>query len=335
MNRARANTIFLIVIAALVAFFATTAALAERADSQPSGLNIGLGDRAFGHVWSRTLRVRCDRGDSLSRALRRAREGYTIRIHGTCHESIVVRTDRLTLLGIGGATIDGSGKTSEAVVLVDGARGFHIENLYVQNGVDQGILATHQARGKLKNVSMTGNGTVGLSIDRSHLEIEDVSMNNNGTTGMDAFSGSTVVAFGDIAASNNGGDGLAANGKTFFEVRGANVSASQNLGSGISIINDSRLQIFSFPEAQGSSITATNNGFAGIGLPGSELSVVGAEFFGSGANVITASDNFLFGFFMPRGWHFQSACYGQVYCRKQPGWHADGRWCECADCRGP
>jgi hypothetical protein len=61
------------------------------------------------------------------------------------------------------------------------------------------------------------------------------------------------------------------------------------------------LQIFSFPEAQGSTITASNNGFAGIGLPGAALSVVGAEFFGSGANVITASENFLFGFFMPAG----------------------------------
>ena len=63
------------------------------------------------------------------------------------------------------------------------------------------------------------------------------------SSGMDAFAASTVVAFGDIQAVDNGGDGLVANGKTFLEVRGASVLAERNQGSGLSIINDSRLQI--------------------------------------------------------------------------------------------
>lgn len=303
MTKLKPYSLILVAIVALVTFLVTAAALADDLNyDNPELSTIDLRSEFGWRTRSgRTIRVRCDRDHSLSRALRRAREGYTIRISGTCHESVTVKTDNLTLVGVDGAIIDGAGSPSEAVVLIDGARGFHLDNLTVRNGADQGILATHQSQGRLRNIITTGNRTVGLSIDRSHLELDNVSMENNTTNGMDAFSGSTVVLFGEISANGNGGDGLAANGKTFLEVRGARVSASHNRGSGISVINDSRLQIFSFPEAQGSTITANNNGFAGIGLPGSELSVVGAEFFGSGANVITASENFLFGFFMPAG----------------------------------
>ena len=54
------------------------------------------------------LRVRCDRGESLSRAIRRAREHQTVRFSGTCYESLVINKDHLTLLGEKGGTIDGS-----------------------------------------------------------------------------------------------------------------------------------------------------------------------------------------------------------------------------------
>ena len=78
------------------------------------------------------------------------------------------------------------------------------------------------------------------------------------------------------------------------------VTASRNAGTGVSIINDSRLQILSFPEAQGSRITAEGNGFAGIAVLGAKLGVVGSQYFGSGANVLLASGSPI-GFFMPAG----------------------------------
>ena len=247
------------------------------------------------------LRVRCDRGESLSKAVRRARAHQTVRFSGTCYESIEIATDHVALLGENGATIDGSQTPGEAVVLIDGARGVVLDSFTVQNGSDQGILATHQAQAVLRNLVAQNNATVGLSVDRSHLEIINLALDNNLTGGLDAYTGSTVVAKGNVSAVGNGGDGLAVNGKTFLELRGATVNASQNAGSGVSIINDSRLQIFSFPEAQGSTITADNNGFAGVGILGSELGVVGSQYFGSGANVISASNNGVFGFFAPAG----------------------------------
>lgn len=245
-------------------------------------------------------RVRCDHGASLTQALRYAWPGTTLIISGTCHESIEIKTDRITLRGLSGATIDGSSAASEAVVHIIGARGVVLENLIVQNGADQGILASQQAQANLGHLVARDNGTVGISVDRSHLGISDMGLTGNGSSGLDAYTSSTVVLQGQIIATGNGGDGLVANGKSFLELRGAAVTASNNAGSGVSVINDSRLQIFSFPEAQGSTITADANGFAGVGILGASLGVVGSQYFGSGANVITATNN-VFGFFMPAG----------------------------------
>lgn len=245
-------------------------------------------------------RVRCDRGARLSRFIKWARNGTTLKIFGKCNETIVITKDNLRLLGAQDASIDGAGLLSEAVILIQGARNVVIENLSVVNGSDQGILATQGATGKLSNLVVEEHKTVGISIDRSQFEVSDVEVSQNGTGGMDIFSASTILATGKIIASNNTGDGIAVNGKSFFELRGAQIIANSNAGSGVSVINDSRLQIFSFPEAQGSGVTANDNGFAGIGLLGSALGVVGSQFTGSGANVFEMNNN-LFGFFMPAG----------------------------------
>ncbi|MDJ0911436.1 MAG: right-handed parallel beta-helix repeat-containing protein [Woeseiaceae bacterium] len=305
MNRPRSTTALLAILAGVSTFLISASVFAKAPEARETqsrtseqGWNA---PETFGEHRGRRHRVKCDRGESLARAVRRARENQTIRFSGTCYETIVIETDNLTLLGLSGATVDGSHTPSEAVVLIDGARGVVLENFTVQNGSDQGILATHQTQAVLKNLTAQNNGTIGLSVDRSSLEMIDVSLNDNRVGGMDAFTGSIVVAFGQLNANRNGGDGLAANGKVFFELRGANVTSNENGGSGVSIINDSRLQIFSFPEAQGSSITADDNGFAGIGILGSEMGVVGSQYFGSGANVITANNNGIFGFFMPAG----------------------------------
>lgn len=309
MNRPKSAILVYAILGGAAMFLLTAAVLAgePEASKSPPGFEQGTDSLAGAMPPSsvgdslRHWRVRCDRGEKLAKVLRRARENDTVRFSGICYESVVIETDRLTLRGDDGATIDGSMDASEAVLLVDGARGVGLVNFTVQNGADQGILATHQAQAILTDLVARTNGSVGLSVDRSHLEIVNLILDDNGTGGMDAYSGSTVVAKGMLSANGNGGDGLAVNGKTFFELRGASVTASQNAGSGVSIINDSRLQIFSFPEAQGSSIDANDNGFAGIGILGSELGVVGSQFFGSGANVISANNNGIFGFFAPAG----------------------------------
>ena len=249
---------------------------------------------------SKTWQIHCARGQSISWALSLARPGDTIRVIGSCHDVVVIDKDKITLEGVAGANIDGSNISADAVVLVDGARNIVIRDLSIINGMDQGVLIQRQAQVKLTNLSLTNHLTVALSVDGSNIEIENLTMTNNSGGGMDAYSASTVLARGQVNASDNGGDGIAVNGKTFLELRGGTITANQNQGSGVSVINDSRLQIFSFPEAQGSRITADSNGFAGIALLGGELGVVGSQYFGSGANEINANYN-VFGFFMPSG----------------------------------
>ena len=274
-------------IACLLGFLLASSVLAATDDGSAQGPR----------VW----RVPCGQGVSLSSFLLLASPGDTLLIFGTCHEAVVISTDALRLVGVAGATIDGAGVAAEGVVVIDGARGVRLEDLSIINGTDQGVVATRQAQGTLKGLTIRDNATVGLTLDRSHLDVEDVDLTDNGTGGMDAFTSSTVVLKGTINATGNGGDGLAANGNTFLELRGATVNASDNLGTGVAIINDSRLQIFSFPEAQGSSITADGNGFTGVALLGSELGVVGSPFFGSGANVISAGRNEVQGFWLAAG----------------------------------
>ena len=299
MNKRKGMSILVFAAVSLVVFAVASVAMAKEPESTGAGW---ASVEKFGSIFRRDRPrfVRCDRGRSLSRALAWARPGDTLKIYGTCVESIVIRTDRITLKGINGAAIDGGSGASEAVVLVDGARGVRIESLNIVNGTDQGILLQRQAEAVLEGLNLSMHGTVGLSVDRSHVEIEDIVLDGNRVGGIDAYSGSTVLARGEISAINNGGDGLAVNGKSLFELRGATVTASMNGGNGVSIINDSRLMIFSFPEAQGSSITSDGNVFAGIALLGSELGVVGSQFFGSGANVISGTNN-LTGFFISAG----------------------------------
>lgn len=295
MNQLTKNSFTL--LCALVLLLMPGLVLAEKVEPSSQQFEV---DTASYRYYYKIKRVRCDKGASLSRHIKWARSGDTLKIFGQCNETITITKDHLRLTGAQDASIDGTDLNGEAVILIKGARDIVIENLAVINGGDQGILATQGATGELHNLLVEGHKQVGISIDRSQFEMSDLDVKNNGTNGMDIFSASTVLVTGKINASNNTGDGIAINGKSFFELRGAQIVANSNGGSGVSVINDSRLQIFSFPEAQGSGVTANDNGFAGIGLLGSEMGVVGAQFFGSGANIFEVNNN-LFGFFMPAG----------------------------------
>lgn len=244
--------------------------------------------------------VRCDQGDSLAAALKQARPGSTLIVSGTCREAVSITTDRLQLRGIASASLDGSGSNAQAVLSVDGARGVTLKNLVVRGGPNQGLRWTRGAQGRMTKVSATGHGDVGLLIDGADVEVDGLTLTHNGGNGMDAFSGASVIMTGPVVASHNGGDGLAVNAKSYLELRGAQVIANQNAGTGVNIINDSRLQILSFAQAQTSGVTATANGFAGIGLLGATLGVVGQQYFGSGSVVLQASGNAI-GMFMPAG----------------------------------
>ncbi len=74
-----------------------------------------------------TLKVNCDKGGTITKALENAKPFDTIQVTGTCKERVTITTDRLTLDGQGSAILDGAGFKANAVfervITIDGARG--------------------------------------------------------------------------------------------------------------------------------------------------------------------------------------------------------------------
>jgi nitrous oxidase accessory protein NosD len=52
-------------------------------------------------------KVKCDKGQTLTDALRKAKPGDTLQVTGTCHERVTITTDRLTLDSGGSPVLDG------------------------------------------------------------------------------------------------------------------------------------------------------------------------------------------------------------------------------------
>jgi hypothetical protein len=77
--------------------------------------------------------------------LRLAAANTQLTIHGVCREQILIEKDNITIVGAGGASIDGGGAGAgvlyEGVVTIRGARGVTLKNLAVTNGPDIGIYA--------------------------------------------------------------------------------------------------------------------------------------------------------------------------------------------------
>jgi hypothetical protein len=114
--------------------------------------------------------------------------------------------------------------------------------------------------------------------------------------GMNVLTGSTVILRGAIAANGNAGVGLSIGGGSMLEIRGAAVQANNNGVNGVSV-SGAQAAIWAFSESQNSSLTASGNGFAGIGIAEGNFQSGG----GSGPNVIRAVNNGVYGLFLPIG----------------------------------
>ena len=53
--------------------------------------------------------VHCEKGQTLTKALEKARPGDLFLVFGTCRERVVITTDQITLDGQGQAVLDGGG----------------------------------------------------------------------------------------------------------------------------------------------------------------------------------------------------------------------------------
>jgi len=254
-------------------------------------------DRGVGVVGadSAVKKVKCDNGQTLTEALKKAKPGDTLQVTGTCHERVIITTDRLTLDGGGSAVLDGGGggpTAFEGVVTIDGAHGVTLTGFTIQNGPGEGILGLHGAAFAVQQTTVQQNATIGIAVaDGSTADLTDCTMQGNGV-GIDVFTSSSAILRGAITSSQNTGNGAEVNGQSMLEIRGAQVQLNNNGGAGL-VAGSGQVAIFGFTAAQGSTLTANGNGNFGIIIftPQSQLTIYGSDFFGSGANVITAANN--------------------------------------------
>ncbi|HVS66347.1 MAG TPA: hypothetical protein VMT85_22910 [Thermoanaerobaculia bacterium] len=115
------------------------------------------------------------------------------------------------------------------------------------------------------------------------------------------FTGSSAVLRGAVTLSENLGAGVEVNGQSILEIRGADVEACDNGGTGLGVGN-SQVAFFGFEETQapGSSLLVCRN-TTGIALPDASFEVVGGRFFGSAANRVEVRDNTETGIWCPQG----------------------------------
>jgi len=241
---------------------------------------------------SAVKKVECDKGQTLTDALKKAKPGDTLQVTGTCHERVTITTDRLTLDGGGSAVLDGggSGPTEfEGVVTVDGAHGVTLAGFTVQNGSGEGIVGTHGAAFAVQQTTVQQNAASGIAVaDGSTADLTDCTIHGNGF-GIDVFTSSSAILRGAISINQNKGNGAEVNGQSMLEIRGAQVQMNDNGGIGL-VAGSGQVAIFGFSASQGSTLTANGNGGNGIQISGSLLTIFGNDF-GSGANIITAANN--------------------------------------------
>jgi hypothetical protein len=227
---------------------------------------------------SKTTTVRCDAGQSINQALRRAKPRETILVQGTCHERVVI-TQPVTLDGGGSAVIDGEGVALvqavapefDGLVVINGVTNVNLVGLTIQNATTNGILAAHGAAVELRNVTTQNNALTGVVvIDNSTAQATD-SITRSNRLGFDVVTSSSLVLKGAFTTTNNATNGGDINGQSMVELRGAQVTASDNQQFGVIAGSSSHVGIFGWEAAKGSTLTASGNGAGGLGFADSSL----------------------------------------------------------------
>ena len=258
------------------------------------------------HAEAGTKLVKCDQGMSLAKALRYAPPRTTLRVSGTCHEQITIKRDKIRLIGINGASIDGSQLDPSKfefnpLIRVKDARGVVIKNLQVINGPAEGLLIEGQASAKLVNLNVTNNSNVGALVDHARVVVRDGTYSGN-QGGIDLVSNAAAVLQGNIVLTNNIIFGIAAANGASIEARGGNIDASSNQLAGI-LLEGGNMAIFNFGTSVGTQIQANNNGLCGMVIVGGGfLDVVAPPpFHFTGVHQITTSNNGACGLLMTTG----------------------------------
>jgi hypothetical protein len=203
-------------------------------------------------VLAATQDVNCNDGQTITEALAQAVPGDTIRISGTCHEAVLITTDRLTLEGIDNAVIDGTNVdlgSSFALLAIEGA---------------QGVVLT----GQLTVQNSTGNrpsAGIGMRVENNAQAFfrGNVVIQGNASHGLLIFSGgSAQFDAGTVDVVDNGGDGIVV-------ANGANAVTQLAPADAFTITSDRNLRGFHVPnggsfQMLGGTLNAADNQVHGL-----------------------------------------------------------------------
>jgi nitrous oxidase accessory protein NosD len=242
------------------------------------GMLVGIVAMASSALGS-THPVNCDvPGQTITKALKTAQPGDTIRVRGTCKETVTITTDRLTLHGVDNATIQGpgggpSGDVSEGLLNVVGVQGVEIHGFTIQDSLvdgingrqgaafvvrdtrvlrsgDDGIEATETSTVRiLGTCEVRHNSDAGISITRgsSGLFIADMVHTTHNAWGLIALGHSSMALGGDmstILAEENTIDGVLAADTSDLRLDGGKITSARNNRRGLSIGGGGNLTLF-------------------------------------------------------------------------------------------
>ena len=238
--------------------------------------------------------VDCSSG-TIAAVMSDAQPGDTIRITGTCNETVVVDKDGITLDGGESAVIDGAAADA-AVILVKGHRNVTIKGLTVRNGLI-GIHADGGAAVGLENVTARNNNRGADGRDGDGIRITasvasfaaSIRSTNNDGDGIDVFHASSVratVGSHSVEVNGNGGLGIDLDLGSSFGMRGT-ITVTDNTHGGLLIRRTSAAFFL------GDSATFSDNGGSGVHVGGGSsatLAVQSAEFNSNGGSGVSVSE---------------------------------------------
>jgi len=213
---------------------------------------------------TRTVRVRCDRGQSINQALE-VMERYSgdllILVRGTCHEDVVIERNDVTLRGeVPGARVVASSSTA---IFLDRVSRVSIENLRVQGGTEgaedmggAGVFVWQSTAVSVSDLVVERGQSKGMTVVGSTVTITDSVFRYNNGYGLQGNASSLVFLGNEVGFFANKYEGLLLSFQSDL-ISLANVRASGNRSHGIQVeLNSSATLV--------GSVVVTGNVLAGI-----------------------------------------------------------------------
>ena len=177
---------------------------------------------------------------SLKRAVNRAAEGEKIIVRGTCAEEVVVKTDRIQIIGRNGATIQPPAEGIGITVLADGVV---IKNLVIIGGA-VGIDIAAGASAQIKGNQIMDYTNAGIEIRANSNGLIDSNTLSNGSTNLAAInlvSSASAQLVGNTIDHVSGGYGvnIASTSSAFLACN--TISVSHPFFAGVSVSRTAQL----------------------------------------------------------------------------------------------